>query len=711
MDPAIHIASQLGINSHQVAATIDLLDADNTIPFIARYRKERTDGLDEEQLRSISSLLRSFRLLEQRRSTVIRSLQSRDLLTPQLETALQVADTLTKIEDLYQPYKPKRKTRASIARGNGLAPLADLILKQNIIQGDLSVFVQRYRSRNVQTADEVWQGARDIVAEIISDHSAIRANIRERATRTAALRSRLKPNAPDPQQVFRVYYDFSGRVNRIRPHQILAINRGEKEKVLTVGILIPERDWRMVIAEYYEINRESPLSQHLQLAVEDAAQRLLLPAIERNIRRTLTEQAQEHAITVFADNLRGLLLQPPITNHTIMAIDPGFRSGSKVAVVDQNGRVLECTTIFPHPPQQEWDKSIACIEKLSNRYHVSLVAIGNGTASRETELLTAEIISKNQDMRYIIVSEAGASVYSASKLARVELPDLDVSLRGAVSIARRVIDPLAELVKIDPHAIGVGMYQHDIDQNKLTEVLQGVVESVVNQVGVDINTASAALLSNVSGIGAKLADRIVKYREDHGSFENRTSLLNVPGFGSKTFQQAAGFIRIKSGKNPLDGTAIHPESYLAAKEIINLSKYSFDMDVIEKQHCIDTLLNQDNIDSLAAKLDIGVPTLKDILRQLVEPGRDPRRELPQPLLRADVLKMEDLEVGMELHGTVRNVVDFGAFIDIGVKNDGLLHRSEIPQGYTLAVGQNLEVVVLNIDLDRNRVGLKVRPKP
>jgi len=710
MDPSIHIAKQLGINSKQIAAAIELLDADNTIPFIARYRKERTAGLDEEQLRSISNQLRSFRILEQRRSTVLRSLQSRDMLTPQLEAALHAADTLAKVEDLYQPYKPKRKTRASIARENGLAPLADLILNQEIVRGELSDIAHRYLSSNVQTVDEAWQGARDIVAETISDHSAIRASIRDRSARGAMLASRVKPKAPDPQQVFRLYYEFNIRLDRIRPHQVLAINRAEKEKVLTVTISIPERDWRTVIAEHYKVKRESPLAQQLHLSIEDAAQRLLLPAIERNIRRQLTEVALEHAITVFADNLRGLLLQPPITNHTIMAIDPGFRTGSKVAVVNQNGKVLECTTIYPHPPQKEWRKSIACLETLSERYHVSLVAIGNGTASRETELLVADMISKNQDIRYLMVSEAGASVYSASRLARSELPDLDVSLRGAVSIARRVIDPLAELVKIDPQAIGVGMYQHDIDQHRLTEVLMGVVESAVNQVGVDINTASDALLSYVSGIGPKLAECIVNYRGEHGSFENRTSILNVPGFGSKTFQQAAGFIRIASGKNPLDGSAIHPESYQAAREIIRLSKYSFDMDVIEKQNCIDALIGQYSIDILASKLDIGVPTLRDILGQLVEPGRDPRRELPQPLLRSDILKIEDLAVGMVLYGTVRNVVDFGAFIDIGVKNDGLVHRSEIPQGYKLAVGQNLRVEVTNVDLERKRIGLKVSPE-
>jgi len=707
MDPSIQIAKRLGISSKQVAAATELLDADNTIPFIARYRKERTAGLDEEHLRSISTMLRSFRRLEQRRSTVLRSLQSRDMLTPQLQAALHAADTLTQIEDLYQPYKPKRKTRASSARENGLAPLADLILNQAAGKGDLSSIAHRYLSRSVQSLDEAWQGARDIVAETISDHSAIRASIRDRATRWSMLVSRVKPKAHDPQQVYRLYYKFNIRVDRIRPHQVLALNRAEKEKVITIAISIPELDWRTAVAEQFLIKPESPFAEHLQLAIDDAAHRLLLPAIERYVRRLLTEAAEEHAITVFAQNLRGLLLQPPITNHTILAIDPGFRTGSKLAVVDQNGKELECTTIYPHPPQKERDKSIACLENLIKRYQVSLVAIGNGTASRETELLVADMISNNQNIRYLIVNEAGASVYSASTLARSELPDLDVSLRGAVSIARRVIDPLAEFVKIDPQSLGVGMYQHDIDQRRLTEVLMGVVESVVNQVGADANTASASLLSYVSGIGPKVAERIVAYRDEHGSYENRTSLLNVPGFGSKTFQQAAGFIRINSGKNPLDSSAIHPESYLAAREIINLSKYSFDLDMKEKQQCVDTLLSHNNVDDLASKLEIGIPTLLDILQQLVEPGRDPRRELPQPLLRSDILKIEDLAVGMVLYGTVRNVVDFGAFVDIGVKSDGLVHRSEIPPGYKLAVGQNLKLEVVNIDLERSRIGLKV----
>lgn len=734
---APQIATQLNLRPEQVTATIELLDAGNTLPFIARYRKEVTGGLDEEQIRQLSTLLAKLRALDERRQTVVASIEAQGKLTPELHQQLLATETLTALEDLYQPYKPKRRTRASVARERGLQGLADRILRQECTAETPAQMAAPFLTPDVPTVEDALAGARDIVAETISDHPDVRRIAREKALEWGTLRCEKIEQAEDPRGTYRTYYDFEQRVNRLRPHQVLAVNRGEagpasgpsQEKVLRVRVQVPERDWQAAIGSAFRPNPKSPLAEQLALAAADAAQRLLLPAIERDVRRILTEQAEAHAISVFAANLRALLNQPPLAGHVVMGIDPGYRTGCKVAVVDATGKLLDTTTIYPHEPQQQWAAALQTLTTLVARLGVTLIAIGNGTASRETETLVADLIrtvqaphgvlgvggpvtacppsehTPDHPPRYIIVSEAGASVYSASPLARDELPDLDVSMRGAVSIARRVQDPLAELVKVDPKSIGVGMYQHDVDQAQLAEALTGVVESVVNRVGVDVNTASAALLTHVAGIGPTLATRIVAHRDANGPFRNRTALRDVPGLGPKTFEQAAGFLRIRGGDEPLDSTAIHPESYAVARAVLKRARVSMQTPPAERETALATLQERVPLQALAAELGTGVPTLTDIIEQLVRPGRDPRDDVPPPLLRSDVLTMEDLKPGMHLRGTVRNVVDFGAFVDIGVKQDGLLHRSHIPASTPLQVGDVIEVEILRIEAERGRIGL------
>jgi protein Tex len=707
------ISRELSVRVEQVAGAIELLDAENTIPFIARYRKEATGGLDEEQIRRVSDMLGKLRSLDERRATVLKSIEEQGKLTPELEQKLLEAPNLTALEDLYQPFKPKRRTRASIAREKGLQPLADLILQQLRSNQPLDRIAMPYLSEAVPDIEAAWVGACDIVAETISDHAEVRRVTREKALEWGALRSEKTEPAEDPRKVYELYYEYEVRVNRLRPHQVLAINRGESEKVLRVKVIVPERDWQSAMTAYFRPDPRSPLAVKLQEASEDAAERLLLPAIERDVRRALTEKAEAHAIGVFAANLRALLLQPPLAGQTVLGIDPGYRTGCKVAVVDPTGKLLDTATIYPHEPQKRWEEALKILAALALRYKVTLITIGNGTASRETEQLVAELIrsyqaltgSENGTPRYLIVNEAGASVYSASPLARSELPDLDVSLRGAVSIARRAQDPLAELVKIDPKSIGVGLYQHDVDQKQLAESLVGVVESVVNQVGVDVNTASPALLTSVAGIGPKLAARIVSHRDQQGPFRSRQDLARVPGFGPKAFEQSAGFLRIRGGSNLLDASAIHPESYPVAESVLIRAGVSLADPPEKRQAGLDELRRRQSLEGLALDLDTGVPTLVDIFEQLVRPGRDPRADLPAPILRSDVLSMEDLKPGMRLNGTVRNVVDFGAFVDIGVKQDGLLHRSQMPAGVTLNVGDIVEVEILRIELERGRIGL------
>jgi uncharacterized protein len=702
------IAAQLTIRTPQVAATIELLDGGNTIPFIARYRKEVTGGLDEEQLRAIQSQLEALRKLDERRESILASIEEQGKLTPELRTQLLAADTLTALEDLYQPYKPKRRTRAMIAREKGLQPLADQILAQLRSRESAENLAAAFLNEAVANSEEALAGARDIVAETISDHPEVRRVTREKALKFATARAGKIEDAVDEKQVYALYYDFEFRLDKLRPHQILALNRGEEQKILRVAIDIPERDWRNAINNVFRPHPLSPLAGQLEEAIDDAAKRLLLPAIERDVRTTLTEMAEAHAIQVFGANLRGLLTQPPLAGQTVLALDPGFRTGCKVAVVDPSGKLLDTDTIYPHPPQNQKAASLRTLKELVQQHSVTLITIGNGTASRETEQLVAELINnvlKGQSVHYLMVNEAGASVYSASPLAKNELPGLDVSLRSAVSIGRRVQDPLAELVKIDPKSIGVGMYQHDVNQKALAQALDGVVESVVNRVGVDLNTASPALLTYVAGIGPKLAERIVAYRNENGPFPTRKAVLKVSGLGPKAFEQAAGFLRVRGGDEPLDASAIHPESYAVAYKVLKQVKLEPTAPMQERETKLTALQKARPLPQLAAELGTGEPTLADILEQLVRPGRDPREDLPAPILRNDVLSMDDLQPGMELAGTVRNVIDFGAFIDIGVKQDGLLHRSQIPRGQQLTVGEVITVEIQKVEKERGRISL------
>ncbi len=706
MQHAQQIATLLSVRARQVEDTIELLDSGNTVPFIARYRKEKTGSLDEEQIREIEAQIERLRAMDERRETILTTIEEQGKLTPELKQKILAADSLTALEDLYLPYKPKRRTRAGIAREKGLQGLADLILQQPLGRQTPEEAAKAFLNENVATVEEALEGARDIVAEAVSDHAEVRRLTRERAMQWSVLRSEKIEGAKDERQVYQVYYQAEFRVDKLRPHQVLALNRGEEEDVLRVKLEISERDWRSAVGVCFRQDQRSPFYEQLQLTIVDAAERLLLPAIERDVRRALTEQAEAHAISVFASNLRSLLSQPPLAGHAVLGLDPGFRTGTKVAVVDPTGKLLATDTIYPHEPQKRWKESLDTLNKLVERYSVTLITIGNGTASRETEQLAAELIHSLSGVHYLIVSEAGASVYSASPLARAELPGLDVSLRGAVSIARRIQDPLAELVKIEPKAIGVGMYQHDVNQARLSDMLDDVVESVVNRVGVEVNTASPALLTHVAGIGPKLAERIVAYREENGPFQERKQFLKVSGLGAKAFEQSAGFLRIRSGKNPLDTSAIHPESYTVAEAVIKKAGLRLDAPPEEKKHALANLKQRYTIESLATELGTGVPTLEDIFEQLVRPGRDPRADMPTPILRSDVLSMNDLRTGMVLKGTVRNVVDFGTFVDIGVKQDGLMHRSQGPRGVSLQVGDVINVEILAIEADRGRISLR-----
>jgi len=703
-DFAQDIAKALTLHATQVAAAIELLDEGATIPFIARYRKEATGTLDEEQLRQVQNLLEKGRALEERRAAVIASIEEQGKMTPELLEKLHAADTMTAVEDLYAPYKPKRRTRASVAREKGLQGLADMILTQARTPGDAQKMAQGFLNEQVETIEDALAGARDIAAETISDSAEVRAETRRKAMQFGTLTSEFIEDAKDEKSVYETYYEFTSQVSRMRPHQVLAINRGETEKVLRVKVSVEEKDWKSSIVNYFRPDLRSPFCEELETAILDAAERLLLPAIERDVRRELTVAAETHAIKVFAANLKALLGQPPLAGQTVLGLDPGFRTGTKLAVVDPTGKLLDTGTIYPHAPQNAWKESKEKILGLIAKYGVTLISIGNGTASRETEQLAAELTRDLSDVKYLITNEAGASVYSASPLARAEMPDLDVSIRGAVSIARRVQDPLAELVKIDPRSIGVGMYQHDVDQTALTAALTAVVEDVVNSVGVDVNTASPALLGYVSGIGAKLAERMVAWRDENGTFADREAIKSVAGLGPKAFEQSAGFLRIRGGRNALDASAIHPESYTVAEAVLKMAGIRISDPLEQKRKAIGALQSRP-LHELAEEIGCGVPTLADILEQLVRPGRDPREDTPAPILRTDVLKMEDLAVGMKLKGTVRNVVDFGVFIDIGVKQDGLLHRTQVPPGVSLQVGDIVEVAILKVEIERGRISL------
>jgi len=699
------VAADLHLESPRVTAAVTLLDEGNTIPFIARYRKEVTGTLDEEELRKIAERVTYRRNMEDRRETILRSLEEQGVLTPELAADVTTADTLQRLEDLYRPYKPKRRTRASIAKEKGLQPLADLVLAQPL-DGEREALAQPFLTEDVPTVEDAYAGARDIVAEVVADDPRARESLRNLTQRRGTLSAALADAEKDPKKVYQMYYGFFGDVRNLRPHQTLALNRAEREGALKITLELPEAEALGLVAQLYPADSGSPLSDDLLAARRDGYDRLLFPAIEREIRRALTEVADAHAIGVFATNLRALLLQPPFRGQVVLGIDPGIRTGCKVAVVDATGKVLDTRTIYP---DRHAEQAQDTLRHLVGKHHVTIVAIGNGTASRETELLVAGLIQDGLPVKYTIVNEAGASVYSASPLARQELPDMDVSLRGAVSIARRLQDPLAELVKIDPKSIGVGLYQHDVDQKALGEALDVVVESAVNSVGVDLNTASPALLRYVSGIGPKLADGIVTYRDQAGAFPSRQALRKVSGLGPKTFVQAAGFLRVPGGEEPLDNTPIHPESYPAARALLEL--LGAELGAAELVREAEKVRRGMDLDALAADLGTGRPTLEDILDALARPGRDPRDDLEGPILRGDVLKMEDLRPGMRLQGTVRNVVDFGAFVDIGVKRDGLIHISRMGPGYVrsphekVAVGNVVDVEVIEVDIERGRVNL------
>lgn len=708
------LASELNIKRSQVENTVKLIDDGNTIPFIARYRKEVTGGLDDQLLRELFDRLTYLRNLEQRREEVRRLIAEQDKLTPVVEEALNKAETLQEIEDIYRPYKPKRRTRASIAREKGLEPLAAIIYAQSLKTGDAVEAAAPFidAEKGVNSAEEAIAGALDIIAEMIADNAEYRKAIREMTFREGVLITAAKKEEDSPYQM---YYDFREPVAKIAPHRVLAINRGEREGYLSVKLDAPENrvlDWlknRLVSQE------ASVFKSYVEKAAEDAYLRLIKPSIENEIRSSLTEAASEQAIKVFSENLRNLLLQPPVKGKVVLGMDPAYRTGVKLAVVSETGKVLHTGVVYPTPPQNRIEEARKAVKAIIEKYHVEVIAIGNGTASRETERFAAGVIREmGGGVKYMVVSEAGASVYSASKLGAEEFPDYDVSLRSAVSIARRLQDPLAELVKIDPKAIGVGQYQHDMNQKRLGQALAGVVEDCVNSVGVDLNTASPALLSYISGINAAIAQNIVAWREENGSFRSRKDLLKVKKLGPKVFEQCGGFLRIPGGDNILDNTSVHPESYESCIKLLSLTGHTL-ADVAERRlGDLEKKVAAIGLAKVADEIEVGVPTLKDIIRELMKPGRDPRDELPPPLLSEDIMEMKDLKPGMVLSGTVRNVVDFGAFVDIGVHQDGLVHISELSDRFVrnplevVSVGDIVKVRVLDVDLKRKRIALSIK---
>ena len=710
------IADELGVKYTQVESTVKLIDEGNTIPFIARYRKEVTGGLSDEQLRDLGDRLNYLRNLEARKEEVKNSIEEQGKLSDEIIEALNNAKILAEVEDIYRPYKQKKRTRATIAKERGLEPLAEIIFKQEEMQ-DINVIAAKYMDseKGVETVEDAINGAMDIIAENISDNAKYRKEIKRLCYREGLI---VAKGEPEVKSSYEMYYDFTEKVSRIPSHRILAINRGEKEGFLKVKIEKPEEQ----IIAYIErdILRSTTENQQytkiLQDTVLDSFKRLIEPSIEREIRSDLTEKAEEQAIKVFGQNAKQLLLGAPLKGLTVMGFDPAYRTGCKIAVIDETGKLLTTTTVYPTEPQNDVEGAKKELTKLINKYDINMIAIGNGTASRESETFVSNMISElDKEIYYAIVSEAGASVYSASKLATEEYPDINVSLRGAISIARRLQDPLAELVKIEPKAIGVGQYQHDVNQKRLTESLTGVVEDAVNKVGVDVNTATPSLLSYVSGINKTIANNIVKYRDENGKLKERKELLKVPKLGKVAFEQCAGFIRIFDGKNPLEITAVHPESYVVAEKLLKKIGYE-KSDLVNKEKLteIKAHLNGLNIKKTAEELEVGELTLKDIIDELSKPGRDPRDEMPKPVLRSDVLKFEDLKEGMVLTGTVRNVIDFGAFVDIGVKHDGLVHISELSDKFVknpsdvVSVGDVVRVKVIKIDTERQKVGLSMK---
>lgn len=713
MDIIKTLCEEFKIKQTYIENIVTLIDGDNTIPFIARYRKEMTGSCDDQVLREIYDRLQYLRNLEKRKEEVSASISEQEKMTPEIEDSLAAAKTLAEVEDIYRPYKPKRRTRASIAKEKGLEPLSEILLAQELKSGSPEEVAAEYidEEKGVKTAEEALAGACDIIAEAISDDPKVRKELKALALRQGTLSSK---GDPEKESVYTMYYDYSEPLSKIPSHRILAVNRGEKEDILKISVVIPEENALGILFRLY-IKENSIFTELCQNAARDAYQRLLFPSIERELRNDLTEKADEQAIKMFGQNLKPLLMQPPVKGKVVLAVDPAYRTGCKICVVDENGKVLVTDVIYPTPPQNKKEEAAKKIKAYISKFGVDCISIGNGTASKESEIFIAETIKEvSRPVSYMVVNEAGASVYSASKLGAAEFPDFDVSLRSAVSIARRLQDPLAELVKIDPKSIGVGQYQHDMPQARLEESLKGVVESCVNSVGVDLNTASPSLLGYVSGISAAVAKNIVAYREENGSFESRVQLKKVSKLGPKAYEQCAGFLRIPNGKHPLDNTAVHPESYDNAKKLLSLFGYT------EKDVTGDTL------ELLPAKADIygrqkaadecgiGLPTLNDILTEISKPGRDIRDSLPQPLLRTDIMDINDLKEGTVLTGTVRNVIDFGVFVDIGVHQDGLVHISQICNRFikhpseVLKVGDIVKVRVLSVDTKKKRISLSMK---
>lgn len=714
MDIIQQLAEELHIKKQQADAAVQLIDEGNTIPFIARYRKEATGALDDEVLRNLYERLQYLRNLEEKKAQVLHAIEEQGKLTPELRAKITEAVTLVAVDDLYRPYRPKKRTRAMIAKEKGLEPLANIILLQKTkksIEEEALAYVDQ--EKNVETVQDAIAGASDIIAESVADRSDYRKSIREWTMKEGWLTVKAKDEKAE--SVYEMYYDFREPLSKMTGYRVLAINRGEKEKYLTVKVEAPEPQILHALCKTMIYDEEGPMAEVLKAAIIDGYNRLIAPAIERDIRNELTEKAQSGAITVFGKNLKQLLMQPPVKGQTVLGWDPAFRTGCKLAVVDATGKVLDTVVVYPTAPQFKVEEAKKTVHALIKKYHITLISVGNGTASRESEQVITELLKEiPEKVSYVIVNEAGASVYSASKLGTEEFPEFDVGQRSAASIARRLQDPLAELVKIEPKAIGVGQYQHDMNQKKLEETLHGVVEDCVNKVGVDLNTASFSLLSYISGISKTVAKNIVAYREANGRFHSREELKKVSKLGPKAFLQCAGFLRISGGDNPLDNTGVHPESYEAAGRL--LSRMGYEKEQMEAGGGCHLRNQITDMEALAQELQIGVLTLQDIVDELEKPGRDPRNDMPKPILRTDVLEMKDLKEGMVLKGTVRNVIDFGAFIDIGVHQDGLVHISQMSDKFikhpleVVSVGDIVDVQVLSVDMNKKRIQLTMKIK-
>ncbi|MBO3368388.1 RNA-binding transcriptional accessory protein Tex [Clostridium perfringens] len=717
MDNINHILSkELGISLKQVTSVIEMLDEGNTVPFIARYRKERTGGLTDEVLRKFNERLTYLRNLESRKEDVLRIIEEQEKLTPELKLKIEKATTLTEVEDIYRPFKAKKRTRATMAIEKGLKPLAELILSGEF-NGDIVEEANKYinEEKGVKNEEEALQGAMDIISEIISDNADYRKWIRNFVQKDGIIQVK---GSSEEQTPYEMYYDYKEPVRTIPSHRILAINRGEKEKILSVKVTC--NDDKIIDYLNKKVLKGNKITdKYLEESIKDSFKRLIYPSIEREIRSELTSKGEEGAIDIFKANLKALLMQAPIKGKVVMGFDPGFRTGCKVAILDETGKFVENTTVYPTAPQNKIDETISTLKKLIKKHGVQVISLGNGTASRESEEVIAKMLKEIKDetgkeLFYVIVSEAGASVYSASELANKEYPDLDVTVRGAISIGRRLQDPLAELVKIDPKAIGVGQYQHDVTQKKLDESLAGIVEDCVNNVGVDLNIATPSLLSYISGINASIAKNIVDYREENGKFKSRKELLKVKRLGQKAYEQCAGFLRVMESKESLDNTSVHPESYKVAKELIKTLGYTEEDLKNGKLVDIDERVKAKGISNLAKELEVGEPTLNDIIKEIKKPGRDPREELPKPIFKSGVIEMKDLKPGMILMGTVRNVSDFGAFVDIGVHQDGLVHKSQMADKFVkhpldiVKVGDVVEVRILDVDLKRKRISLSMK---